>query len=331
MNLLEKDTILSLLLQADDYLSGEEISQALGVSRTAIWKRMKTLRAEGYEIEAKTNSGYKLISMPDTPTENAVFAKLQGESFCPEIVFLDEVDSTNTYLKQRAESGAQHGTVCIANAQTGGRGRRGRSFESQKGQGLFFSILLRPEEGTLPENLSAITAFAAVAVCDALTKVVDITPKIKWVNDILVDDKKLVGILSELSLSAESGQVDYIVIGVGINVHQQAENFSPEVRETATSLDILTGEYINRATLAANLIAAFDHMYQTQKRDPTALTARYRLLSCTIGRDIDVITGDTKKAAYAFDIDENCGLLVRYDDGGEDTLHYGEISIRAKK
>ena len=328
---MKKDTILNLLLQAEGYLSGEEISQTLGVSRTSIWKQIKALRAEGYEIEAKTNGGYKLISVPDTPTEKAVFAKLQGKDFCPEIIFLDAVDSTNTYLKQQAESGVQHGTVCIANAQTSGRGRRGRSFESQEGQGLFFSILLRPEEGTLPENLSAITAFAAVAVCDAITKTVDITPKIKWVNDILVDDQKLVGILSELSLSAESGQVDYIVIGVGINVHQRAEDFSLEVRKTATSLDILTGEYVSRATLAANLIAAFDHMYQTQKRDPAALTARYRALSCTIGHDIDVITGAEKKAAHALDIDENCGLLVRYNDGGEDTLHYGEISIRARE
>ena len=328
---MEKDTILSLLLQADDYLSGEQISQTLGVSRTAVWKQIKALRAKGYEIKAKTNGGYKLISLPDTPTQDAVFAKLQGKHLCPEIIFLDEIDSTNTYLKQRAENGAKHGAVCIANAQTAGRGRRGRSFESKKGQGLFFSILLRPEEGTLPENLSAITAFAAVAVCDAIAKTVDITPKIKWVNDILVEDKKLVGILSELSLSAESGQVDYIVIGVGINVRQQAEDFSPEVRETATSLDILTGEYVSRVTLAANLIAAFDHMYQAQKRDAAALIARYRLLSCTIGRDIDVITATEKKMAYALDIDENCGLLVRYDDGEEDTLHYGEISIRAKK
>ena len=327
---MKKDTILNLLLQADDYLSGEEISQTLGVSRTAIWKRIKTLRDEGYQIEAKTNAGYKLISIPDTPTEDAVCARLQGKHFCPKIIFLDEVDSTNTYLKQQAENGARHGTVCIANAQTGGRGRRGRSFESQKGQGLFFSILLRPDAGILPENLSAITAFAAVAVCDAITKTVDITPEIKWVNDILVDDQKLVGILSELSLSAESGQVDYIVIGVGINVHQQLEDFSPEVRERATSLDILTGEYISRVTLAANLIDAFAQMYQTQQNDTAALTARYRALSCTIGRDIDVITGTEKRAAHALDIDENCGLLVRYDDGGEDTLHYGEISIRAK-
>ena len=325
-----KDRVLDLLLNADSYLSGESMSRELSVSRTAIWKAIASLRTQGYEIEAKTNLGYRLLWTPDTPTKDAVLAHVQGREFCSEVVFLDEIDSTNTHLKHLAAKGARHATVCIANSQTDGRGRRGRSFVSSEQKGLFFSILLRPDKGMQAENLTRITAFSALAVCDALSKTVDVQAQIKWVNDILVDGKKIVGILSEMSVLGECGQVDYIVVGVGINVHYKQEDFPPEIKDTASSLAILTGKRIDRAKLAANLIDAFDVMYQQMQGDTTALVARYRTLSATIGCEIDVITADEKKPAFAKNIDENCALLVVYEDGREDTLHYGEISIRGK-
>ena len=327
---LAKHTVLDLLENAENYLSGEEMSRLLGVSRTAVWKGISVLRKQGYEIEAKTNAGYRLVKAPDTPTQKAVYEQVRVKDFCPEILFLQEVDSTNTYLKNMAAKGLSHGTVCIADRQTSGRGRRGRSFDSQEGKGLFFSILLKPTGDKVAENLTSITAFAALAVCDAILQVANVHGKIKWVNDIMVGGKKLAGILSEMSICGESGQIEYIIVGVGINVHYQADDFLPDVKDIATSLDMLTNSYVNRAKLAAALIDNFANMYTAQERDKLALTKRYQELSDTIGQEIYVIAGDTKRPALAVGIDENCALQVLYEDGTKDSLHYGEISIRKK-
>ena len=167
---MSKEAVLQLLTQADDYISGEGMSGALGVSRAAVWKSIQSLRAAGYVIEAKSNRGYRIIRVPDTPTAEAIRPLLTSGDFCPEIVYLDEVDSTNSYLKRQAASGAAHGTVCIAGTQTGGRGRMGRGFVSAAGKGLYFSLLLRPSE-VMTSSITMLTAFSAVAVCEAIAAV----------------------------------------------------------------------------------------------------------------------------------------------------------------
>ncbi|MCL2828722.1 MAG: biotin--[acetyl-CoA-carboxylase] ligase [Oscillospiraceae bacterium] len=322
---MSKETLLQLLADRADYVSGEEMSQVLGVSRAAVWKNIRTLREAGYEIDAKTNRGYRLVSRPDILSAAAIRFQVVSKNFCSEIIYLDEVDSTNSYLKRLAASGAEHGTVAVANSQTGGRGRMGRGFVSQPGKGVFLSVLLRPS--TVPPETAALTAFSAVAICEAISAVSPVSPQIKWVNDIIVGDKKICGILSEMSMEAETGQVEYIVIGAGINVNYRAENFPAEIRNKATSLAMLTDEPVSREKLAAALIDAFARMYSQCFTQPEFYVARYRELCATVGRDILVLRGDERHPAHAIGISPDCGLMVRYPDGREETLHYGETSI----
>jgi len=324
---MSKESVLQLLIQTDDYISGEGMSEALGVSRAAVWKSIQALREGGHEIEAKTNRGYRLLALSDMALPSTVRPLLTRGDFCPEIIYLNEVDSTNTYLKREAASGALHGTVVVANAQTGGRGRMGRSFVSLPGKGLFFSLLLRPAPALTP-SITGLTAFAAVAVCEAIATVAPVEPKVKWVNDILVGEGKLCGILTEMSMLGEVGQVDYVVIGAGINVHYQPEDFPEEVRDRATSLAMLTDQPVSRGLLAAALIDAFARMYDACLTNPETYRERYRALSATVGREILVIRGEESRPAYAAGISPDCGLMVRYPDGVEETLHYGEASIR---
>ena len=323
---MSKEAVLKLLTQATDYVSGEGMSERLGVSRAAVWKSIRALREAGYEIEAKTNRGYRLLAAPDTPLPEAIWPLLASQNFCREIIYLDEVDSTNSYLKRLADAGAGHGTVAIAGAQTGGRGRLGRSFVSLPGKGLFFSLLLRPEGG--PQSVTTLTAFAAVAAYEALTAVAAVEPKIKWVNDILVGDQKLVGILSEMSMVGEMGQVDYVVIGVGVNVHYRAADFPEELRDRATSLAMLTGEPVSRVKLAAAMIDAFAKMDGARGAQVENYVNKYRTLSATVGREVLVLRGAESRPAFAEGISPDCGLMVRYPDGAEETLYYGETSIR---
>ena len=325
---MSKEAVLQLLTQADAYVSGEGMSEALGVSRAAVWKSIRALREAGYEIEAKTNRGYRLVSAPDTPTKAAVLPLVTSD-ICREMIYLDEVDSTNSHLKRIAADGAPHGTVCIAGTQTEGRGRQGRGFVSIAGKGLFFSILLRPD-AAMTQSITTLTAFSAVAVCEAITATCPVAPCIKWVNDILVGDRKLVGILSEMSMVGESGQVDYVVIGAGVNVHYQAEDFPEEIREKAISLDMLTGASISRVRLAAAMVDAFANMYKNCHTHADRYVDRYRELSATVGREIRVIRGGVARTATATGITSDCGLIVRYEDETEETLHYGEVSVRGK-
>lgn len=321
-----REAVLRLLIEASDYVSGEGMSEALGVSRAAVWKSISTLREQGYEIEAKTNRGYRLLTSPDTPRAEAVLPLLKSGDFCREIIYLDEVDSTNSYLKQLAAGGAPHGTVVIANAQTGGRGRMGRAFVSDAGKGLFLSTLLRPS-GEALRNVTTLTSLTAVCVCEAIRSLTGVEPSIKWVNDILVDERKLCGILLEMSMVAELGQVEYVVVGVGINVHYQAEGFPPELRDRVTSLSMLCEEPVSRAKLAAELIDRLGQM-ASSLADPAPYVARYRALSATVGREILVLRGDESRPAFAEAIGDDCGLHIRYPDGEREVLYYGETSIR---
>ncbi|MCL2562892.1 MAG: biotin--[acetyl-CoA-carboxylase] ligase [Oscillospiraceae bacterium] len=323
---MPKEAVLKLLMQAEDYISGERMSETLGVSRAAVWKSVESLRGKGYTIEAVRNRGYRLLDVPDVPLSERVWSLLASDGFCREIRYLDKVDSTNSYLKRQAASGALHGAVAVAEVQTGGRGRMGRGFVSSAGKGLFFSVLLRPE-GVMAQSITALTAFAAVAVCEAIVAVCPVEPKIKWVNDILAGDRKLAGILSEMGMD-EMGRVDYVVIGAGINVHYSAEDFPAEIRERATSLAMLCENPVSRVQLAAAMIDSFARMYEACLTSPKDYVVRYRALSATVGREILVLRGEEQRPAYAAGLSDDCGLVVRYADGSEETLRYGEASIR---
>ena len=312
---MSRQDVLALLREQEGaFVSGEEISHRLGLSRAAIWKAVDALRREGYTVEARTGRGYRLLDAPDVLTEPEI-RRFLGETarVGRTLVCLAEVDSTNLRARQLAAEGAADGTVVVADRQTAGRGRLGRSFQSPGGQGIYLTALLRPD--LPPERLSPVTAMAGVAVCRAVERLCGVSPGPKWPNDPVLDGKKLCGILTELSLEGETARVQELVLGIGINVSQRPEDFTPEVREIATSLVQALGHAVSRPALAAGETGPY--------------LAEYRRRCVNLGRTVRLLRPDGGgETAEALDIDEEFGLVVRRPDGAVKTVRSGEVSVR---
>ncbi len=323
-----REAVLSLLRGEEGFLSGQELSRRLQLSRAAVWKAVDALRGEGYEIEARTGLGYRLTAAPDVLTEAEIRSFLGPTRLVGrELRCFEELDSTNNYLK--AQPGAPDGTVAIADSQTAGRGRMDRSFQSPRGQGIYLSVLLRPP--LPPDRLPPMTALAGVAVCAAVERVCGARPGLKWPNDPVLNGKKLCGILTELSLEAETGRVQSLVLGIGVNVGQGEEDFSPEVREVATSLRQALGRSVSRPQLAAALLEELDRAYAALLAgDLPAYLAAYRSRCVNLGKTVRLIPfgGGEPETAQAVDIDEEFSLVVRGADGKERTVRSGEVSVR---
>lgn len=236
----------------------------------------------------------------------------------------DTIDSTNSEAKRMAAMGAPHGTVVIADSQTGGRGRLGRTFYSPAGAGIYLSVVLRPN--LRPQQLMHLTCATAVAACNAVEIAVGIHPGIKWTNDLVVNCKKLGGILTELSVQP-NGSVDYVVIGIGINCGQKAGDFPPEIENIATSLSMCVGHSIDRPRLTAALIEAVARMAETLD-NPEIFLPQYRADCITLGRDISLLRGDEVRYGKALDVDNNGALVVQFSDGHLETVSSGEVSVR---
>jgi len=240
--------------------------------------------------------------------------------------WLEETDSTNDQLKQLARQGAPHGTVLIADRQTGGHGRMGRSFLSPGGVGIYFSMLLRPQCG--PLELMHLTCATAVAMCDAVEKAAGFRPGIKWTNDLVFQKKKLGGILTELGLSA-NGAVDYVIIGIGINCCQNREDFDPEIRSIAGSLAMVTGQETDRAKVAAAMMDSLFRMDQILLTGKAEILDRYRKDCITIGQEISLLrVGEEVRHGRAVDMDDEGALIVEFFDGHRETVNSGEVSVR---
>ena len=251
-----RDEVLALLrAQKGVPLSGEAMSQKLGVSRAAVWKAMEALRQEGYVISSAPRRGYALEGSPDRLSAGELAGALAGRRVGRALVCLDTVDSTNNEVKRRAVDQVPEGLVVVSAQQTGGRGRRGRSFVSPPG-GLYLSALLKPDCPL--EQVSALTAWSAVAVCDAVEQVCGIRPGIKWPNDVILEGRKLCGILTELELEGETAALRYVVAGIGVNLSQTEEDFGPEVAPVAISLAQALGKAPRRAEVASALLDALD-------------------------------------------------------------------------
>lgn len=326
---MSREIVLALLRAREGaFLSGEELSRQLGLSRTAIWKAVDALRREGYGIEARTGLGYRLNSAPDALTEPEIRSFLGKTAVVgQELRCFDEIDSTNTYAKQIALSGAPDGTIIVANCQTAGRGRMDRSFQSPRDKGIYLTVLLRPD---LPaERVIPVTALAGVAVCDAVERVCGVRPGLKWPNDPVLGSKKLCGILTEMSMEAETGRLQYLVVGIGLNVLQMPEDFSPDVAEMATSLAMALGHPVSRPALTAALIEALDHLYTALKNgDMAEYLAIYRRDCINLGKTVQIISPAGRETVTAVGIDRDFGLVVRTADGSEKTVRSGEVSVR---
>lgn len=305
------------------FLSGGEIAASLGVSRNAVWKAVKSLQAGGYPIEAVPNRGYRLLPSSDVLSESGVRQYLTGEAAFLDLRVYGAVESTNLTLRELANAGAPEGTVVLAAAQTGGRGRKGRSFYSPAGTGVYVSILLRPDLAA--EDAVRITTAAAVAVCGAVEAVSGRAAAIKWVNDVLMDGKKICGILTEASFGLESGRLDYAVLGTGINVYAPEGGFPAEIAQVAGSvLHAPLPDAKNR--IAADYLNRLLPLYRTLGSAETI--SAYRKRSLAIGRTVTVLSGVGARSARALDVDERCRLLVEYEDGTRAALSSGEISIK---
>lgn len=324
---MTRDNVLALLKKnGENYCSGAAMSEALGLSRAAVWKAVEALRQEGYDISAVPNRGYRLESAPDRLSAGELAGALDGCVLGRKLICLDSVDSTNNHAKMLADRGAPHGTVVISDHQTGGRGRRGNSFVSPDGKGLYLSVLLRFD--LPPAEVINLTAWIAVAVCNAVEQVIGERPGIKWTNDIILRRKKLCGILTEMGLEGETGELQYVVAGIGINVSQTEEDFGPDVAPLAISLEQALGRSIRRADLAAAVIRSLDRMLKDFPGQKAAYLERYRADCLTTGQEVRLIQKGETRTAFAEEIDGDFALVVRWSDGTWETVNAGDVSVR---
>ena len=324
---MSREKVLSLLRERQgEYLSGEAMSRALGISRAGVWKAIEGLRQEGYVIASAPNRGYLLEEAPDKLRAGELAGPLSGCLVGSRLLCLDVVDSTNTECKRQAMAGAEEGLLVTAEEQTSGRGRRGRAFQSPKGKGLYLSALFRPR--LEPAKTADFTAWVAVAVCDGIEDCCGVRPKIKWTNDIILNGRKLVGILTELGLESESNTLDYLVTGIGINVNEAPEDFSPEVREIATSLCQELGRPVRRTELCACVARALDRMYAVYPRGREEYLTKYRADCITPGHQVQLITAAARRQAFALEIDDNFNLVVELHNGRRESISTGEVSVR---
>lgn len=321
-----KNKIISLLKNTEEeFVSGEKISEQLGITRAAIWKYMKMLKEDGYLIEAYTKKGYKLISSPDLLTYEEISNKLTTSFLGRNLLYYKTIDSTNNTAKNLANEGALDGTVLVAEKQTSGRGRLGRQWVSPEYKGIYTSFILRPKiEPMKAAKITQITAAAAYLTF----KEFGIDSSIKWPNDIIVNGKKVCGILTELN--CELNEINYLVVGIGINVNLDSDDFTEEISKIATSLKIANGKEINRKALLATLLNNFEKLYLDFIENENTSTALEicKSHSAIIGKDIKLIRKGEYFDAKAIDITDDGNLVVEYPNKEIATVFSGEVSVR---
>lgn len=318
----KKNVLLNILGDSGDFVSGSELAGRLGVTRAAVWKYIKALKSDGYDIDAVTNRGYRLSASSDVVTSCGVGECLGDLAKKISVEVMPSCTSTNSVLKEKASVLNEWHTV-IAGRQTAGRGRLGRSFFSPDGTGLYMSILLRPR--LTAEEAVYITTAAAVAVCRAIDEVAGIRAEIKWVNDIFVNGKKVCGILTEASVDMESGAIEYTILGVGINVTAPDGGFPGDLSDIAGA--VFEGRRNNtRNRLAA---AFLKHLFLICEELPhSGFVKEYQDRCFLVGREVSVVRCGRSAPALVLGVDDKCRLIVRYADGREEALSSGEVSVR---
>lgn len=318
-----KAEILKMLRETDSYVSGQELCNKFGVSRTAVWKAINQLKENGYEIEAVQNKGYHLLSAPDIMDKTELESIHATEWAGCEIYYFDSIDSTNTKAKELAEEGHPSGTLVVADRQTAGKGRRGRSWESPTGIGIFMTLMLKPEIN--PNNASMLTLVAAMATTRAIRRVTGVPAMIKWPNDIVMNGKKVCGILTEMS--EQFDYINHIVIGIGINVHN--EDFPEEIAQTASSLYLESGQHIHRASLIEAFLEEFEDVYAEylKTEDMEGLQKEYDAMLVNRGRQVRVLDPKEPFEGKAMGITKKGELIVDTWESRK-LVSSGEVSVR---
>ena len=322
--MLEEKVLSFLELNRGKYVSGAKVAEELEVSRNAVWKAIKKLESQGYMIEKRTKQGYKLMEESDKLSLVAIQKLLNTESKTQIEVF-QTIDSTNKYLFKKGSEGQEEGLVAVAESQDGGKGRLGRTFFSPSG-GVYFSILLRPKQNAPATEY--LTVLSAIAVCESINELFGVEAGIKWVNDVYIGDKKCSGILTEASIDFESGSIAYAVVGIGINVNEPQGGYPEEIKDVACAVNARIPNAKNK--LVAMVINKLLNYYNNFDKD--VIVEKYRTASIMVGKQVVVKRDSGDRSAVCLSLDDECRLRVKYvDDGTEETLYYGEVSLCLKR
>lgn len=340
-----KAEMIRLLRESKDYISGQELCDRFQVSRTAIWKIINQLKEEGYVIEARQNKGYKLLESSDNMEAYELESRMHTKWAGRKVSYKKETGSTNIDCKLLAGQGAPHGTLAVTDTQVSGRGRRGRSWQSPAGTSVYMSLLCRPDFS--PDKAPMLTLVMGLSVAEAVERCTGLAAKIKWPNDVVVNGKKICGILTEMEMGLETKEIQYLVIGVGVNVNNGFEEmvktgeiekarkavFPEELLDKATSLFLESKEKdqkISRAVLVQYVMEAFEKNYELflETQDLSLLRERYNEYLVNRGAAVKVLDPKGEYTGIAREIDEAGDLLVKTEDGKVKKVYSGEVSVR---
>lgn len=305
-------------------ISGEELGSALNISRTAVWKHIKGLQGLGYRIEPVPSRGYRLVSSPDMLIAEEISSGLETRRIGRKIICFEKTESTNLAAFQLGEQGAEEGTVVIAEEQSRGKGRLGRHWESPGGVNLYCSIILRPP--IMPYMAPQFTLLTSVAVAQTIETTTSLRPRIKWPNDILVNGMKVSGMLNEMS--AETEKINFIVLGIGVNLNMRREQFPNDLRHPASSLFLESGKTVNRVEFTRALITAYDLLYNVYLREGIApIRDQWIARSTFLGKKVKVSFQGTESCGIASGVDDDGALLLERDNGRIEKVLAGDVSI----
>lgn len=319
-----KSEILRLLKESREYISGQQLCDRFQVSRTAVWKAVEQLKKEGYKIEAVRNKGYCLIESPDIMSKAELESMIKTTWAGRKVVYYDTTDSTNSQARLAGENAGIHGTLFVADRQASGKGRRGRSWDSPEGVSIYMTILLRPQ--LLPVKAPMLTLVMALSVAEAVKEVTGLDACIKWPNDIVLNKKKICGILTEMS--TEIDYINYVVTGVGINVNQK--DFPEEIKKTATSLLLEQGTAVKRSELIAAVMRRYEENYEAfmRQEDLSELLEKYNEILVNRGHEVRILDPKGEYNACSSGINEKGELIVKTSEGEEKQIFAGEVSVR---
>lgn len=318
-----KKKILALLRECDTYVSGQEICDKLNISRTAVWKYVHILQQEGYQIESVKKRGYRFMKAPDCLTAEEIVSQLSTKVFAQKTIYYEEIDSTNEEAKRLAEHGAIHGTLIVADYQSKGKGRRGRTWLSSKGDCIYMSIILRPDMES--QYAAGLTLVAALAVSDGIDHL-GCKTEIKWPNDVIINGKKVCGILTEMS--GEIDYINYVVVGIGINVND--DQFPTEIDSMATSIKLESGKMQNRAKLVAYIMEAMEEYYLLYRKtnNLSLLLDKYNKKLVNVNEKVKLVRKGEEQIRIALGIDETGALILEDENNVSEKIISGEVSVR---
>ncbi|WP_175596752.1 biotin--[acetyl-CoA-carboxylase] ligase [Bacillus sp. MRMR6] len=321
---IRKDMLDAFTNAGDTYLSGQYIAEVIGCSRTAVWKHIEELRKEGFELEAVRRKGYRIVKTPEKITSDEIRLGLKTEFIGKDIYYEESVESTQKIAHRLAYEDAPEGTIVIAEEQVTGRGRMGRKWHSPKYTGIWMSVILRPK---IPlTKAPQLTLLAAVAIVQAIEEHTNVTPEIKWPNDILIGGKKVTGILTELQ--AESDRINSVIIGIGINVNQRKEDFPVELREIATSLLIEKDETVSRAELIKGIFLKLEKLYTLYlEKGFNPIKLLWESYAVSIGKVITARTLNTTIVGFSLGITEDGVLLLKDHEGVTHHIYSADIEL----